>query len=96
MLENEYQSRLKKKIKERFPDCIILKNDPNIIQGIPDLLILKDNNWAALECKQHSKSKKRPNQDYYINKMNHMSFASYICPENEEDVLNAMERSFKT
>ena len=95
MNENEYQRHLKRKIKHRIPDAIILKNDPAFIQGIPDLLILRKKKWAALETKKDKDAKHRPNQDYYIREMNNMSFASFIYPENEEEVLNALERSLK-
>ena len=95
MNENKYQMTLKKKIKDRLPEAIVLKNDPNYIQGIPDLLILYKNKWAALETKKDENAKHRPNQDYYVEKMNDMSFASFIWPENEEEVLDALERSLK-
>lgn len=95
MKENEYQSGLIKRIKERFPESIILKNDPNYKQGIPDLTILYKDKWATLEVKKDEKAKHRPNQDYYINKMNEMSFSSIIFPENEKEVIDALERSFK-
>ena len=95
-LENKFQSELIEKIKERFPGCLVLKNDPNYIQGIPDLLVLYDKKWAALECKKNSSAKHRPNQDYYISKMNEMSFSSFVYPENEEEVLHEMERTFKS
>ena len=96
MLEAYYQSKLKKRIKERFPGAIVLKTDPSQLQGAPDLLILHKDKWAALEVKKSSKATKQPNQEYYVNKMNDMSFSSFIFPENEEEVLNAMERSFET
>ena len=95
-LERDFQASLIKELKNRFDGCIVLKTDPTYIQGLPDLLILHNNRWAALECKRTSKSSKRPNQDYYVNKMNDLSFASYIFPENKEEVLNDLERSFKT
>lgn len=95
MKENEFQGLLKREIKERLPGCMVLKSDPNDIQGIPDILVLYKNRWGALECKKSSNSSKRPNQDYYISKMNDMSFASFIFPENKGDVLNALEQSLK-
>lgn len=95
MKENQFQSNLIKKIKERFPGCIVLKNDPTYCQGIPDLIVLKGNKWAALECKKDSKASYRPNQQYYVDMMDEMSYAAFISPENEEDVLYDMERSFK-
>lgn len=95
MKENAFQSSLIKELKERFPGALILKNDPTYIQGIPDLIILWKNMWAALECKKNAKAMHRPNQDYYVNKMSEMSFSSFIFPENKEEVLHDLEQSFK-
>jgi hypothetical protein len=92
--ENNYQAKLVKKLYSRFPDCMILKNDSSVIQGIVDLLILYKDKWASLEVKRSADAEVRPNQDYFINKMNKMSFASYIYPENEEEVLNALQKAF--
>lgn len=93
MIESNFQKRLIVELHERFPDCIVLKNDPNYISGIPDLLILNGNKWASLEVKKSAKAKHRPNQDYYVDKMNKMSYSSFVYPENKEDVLNDLERS---
>lgn len=94
-LERSFQAKLIKELKERFPGSIVLKNDANYIQGIPDLLILYKDKWASLECKRSANAKHQPNQDYYISKMNKMSFSRMICPENKEDVLNELSRSFE-
>lgn len=96
MLERNFQSNLIKELRERFPGCIILKNDPNYIQGIPDLIILYGNRWATLELKQNARAKRRPNQDYYIDRMNQMSFSRVIYPENKEEVLYELQEAFGT
>ena len=96
MRESEFQSKLIKKIKERFPGCMVLKNDPTYIQGVPDLLILHNDKWVALECKKSEKSHHQPNQEYYINQMNQMSIARFIFPENEEEVLNEIQSAFRS
>lgn len=95
MKESEFQKFLKNELQDIFPGCIILKNDPNNIQGFPDLLILWNDRWAALECKRSEDSSRRPNQEYYIHLLDNMSFASFIYPENMEEVLDDLERSFK-
>lgn len=92
--ESQFQSSLIKKIKAQFPGCMVLKNDPNYIQGIPDLMILCNNKWAALECKRSANASHRPNQDYYISKMDEMSFARFISPENEQEVLDELQQTF--
>lgn len=96
MNENRFQAMLIKELKVRFKGCIVTKLDSAYIQGIPDLLILYKNKWATLECKKDSKSTHRPNQGYYIDTMNNMSFSKFIYPENKEDVLNELQRSFET
>ena len=90
--ENEFQSKLKKELKERYEGCIVTKLDANDIQGIPDLLILYKNKWATLENKKDSKATKQPNQDYYVNKMNDMSFSKFIYPENKKEVLEELDK----
>jgi hypothetical protein len=96
MLESNFQANLIKEIKKRFPGCIVMKNDPTYIQGIPDLIILHNDKWASLECKKNSSAKKQPNQAYYVDKMNDMSFSRFICPENKEEVLHELQQSFKS
>ena len=94
MTEPEYQSKLINKLKERFPGCIVQKEDSGYIQGIPDLLILYNNKWETLEVKIDEKANHQPNQDYYVDKMNGMSFSRFIFPENEEHVLNELTLFF--
>lgn len=95
MLENKFQSDLIKEIKQRLPGCIVMKNDPNYIQGMPDLTVLYKNHWATLECKRSSRARKQPNQEYYVDTMNEMSFSRFISPENKEDVLNELQSALK-
>lgn len=94
--ESAFQSQLIKDLKKEFPGCIVLKNDPNYKRGIPDLLVLNDDKWAALEVKRSKDASHRPNQDYYVEKMNGMSYASFVDPENKEEVLNELKRTFKS
>jgi len=98
--ESDFQKKLKDEIKRRFPGCYVLKNDPSCVQGIPDLLILYTDRWAMLEVKKDEKAykkslKDKPNQAIHVNRLNVMSFASFIFPENKEEVLDAMARSFE-
>lgn len=93
MTEAKYQSELIKKLRLLFPDCVILKNDPGYLQGIPDLVVFHEDRYAFLEVKVSERASSRPNQDYYVQKLNEMSFAAFIYPSNEEDVLSALERA---
>lgn len=90
-LERDFQAKLISSLETRFPGCIVLKNDPNYIQGFPDLSVFYKKHWAALECKKSENAPVRPNQSYYVKKLDSMSFSRFICPENKEDVLHEME-----
>lgn len=91
-LESGFQDKLRDELKELFPGCMIFKMDQ--IQGIPDLLILYKNMWATLENKKSAKAAKQPNQEYYVDLMNGMSFSSFIYPENKEQVLEELKKFF--
>lgn len=93
MLENNFQSKLIKKLKDIFPGCYVLKNDATYLQGIPDLLILYKKRWAALECKCKTKASRQTNQEYYIEELGKMSYAAFICPENEKEVLDELQQA---
>ena len=96
MLESKFQASLIKELKTLFKDCVVLKNDANYLQGFPDLLVLYNDRWAALECKRSKSASHRPKQDHYVNKLNNMSYASFICPENRNEVLNELQQAFGT
>ena len=92
-LESGFQDKLRDELKEMFPGCMVFKMDQ--IQGIPDLLVLYQDKWGALECKQHTQAKRQPNQEYYVGLMDEMSFARFINPSNKEEVLNELQSAFR-
>ncbi len=94
MLESKFQAKLKKILKQRYPGCVVLKNDPNYIQGIPDLLVLYNERWAMLECKKNALAHHQPNQDYYVKRFNEMSFSRFVYPENLDEVLMDLDGYF--
>ena len=94
-LESSFQREVIGELKERYPGCVILKNDPTYIQGFPDITVFYKNKWAALETKRSSKEKHQPNQDYYVEMLGKMSYASFIFPENKAEVFDELEQTFK-
>lgn len=95
MAESRFQKNLIHELKKRFPGCIVLKNDATYLQGIPDLTIFYGNKWATLECKRSKDAKHQPNQDYYVERMNNMSYSSFVCPENKEEVLHDLQQALQ-
>jgi len=94
--ESQFQSKLIRKLRDKYPGAIILKNDAGYLQGMADLLILNGPKWAALECKANEFAPYRPNQEFYIDLLDQMSFCRAIFPENEWEVLRALQRSFES
>lgn len=97
MRESTYQASLIKKLRKRYPEAIIMKNDPGYQQGLPDLTILHGDRWATLEVKAKPPTSPQafePNQEWFINKMNQMSFSACIYPENEKDILDGLQQAF--
>jgi hypothetical protein len=95
MLERDYQRLVIEELRQIFPGCLIVKNDSGYLQGFPDLTILWHDKWAALEVKASYDAPNMPNQEYYVDLLNNMSFAAFICPENQEEVLNALQHAFE-
>lgn len=96
MREREFQAKLIKRLRYMFEDCVILKSDANYLQGFPDLIIFFNRRWAALEVKASAEFDVQPNQGYYVELLNEMSFASFIYPENEEEVLYDLQSALES
>jgi hypothetical protein len=94
MRESRFQAQLIRELRAMFDGCVILKNDPNYLQGIPDLIVLYRDKWAALECKANESSPRQPNQVYYVDMLDDMSFAAFVSPDNKEEVLSAIQLAF--
>lgn len=94
-LERDYKPKLLERIEKRLPGVEIIFGDTRYKQGTPDVVLLYKDRWALLEVKRSPTASKRPNQDYYVDKYNSMSYAAFIHPENEEDILNELEHALK-
>lgn len=93
-LESKFQKELMDEIRAAYPGCVILKNDSGYIQGIPDWTILWKDKWAVLETKKSKNAAKQPNQEYYVDQLDNMSFSRFVYPENKEEVLRELQQAF--
>lgn len=95
-LESKFQKELIDEIRSEFPGCVILKNDSGYIQGFPDWTILYKDKWAVLECKREARAARQPNQEYYVDQLDGMSFSRIVYPENKEEVLRELREAFES
>lgn len=93
--ESRFEAHVLKRLDREFPGCFVVKNDASLVQGIPDRTVFFGDKWAMLEVKESANAPERPNQAYYVELFDRMSFARFICPENEEDVFDALQQTFK-
>ena len=93
-LESAFQKELIDEIRSKYPGCVVLKNDSSYIQGFPDWTIFYKDKWAVLEAKRDKNASKQPNQEYYANQLNDMSFSRFVYPENKEEVMRDLDRLF--
>lgn len=94
-LESKFQKDFLDEAKRRYPGCIALKNDSGYIQGFPDWTLLYKDKWAVLEMKKERGAIKQPNQEYYVDMLNSMSFSRFVFPENQEEVFEDLDTFFK-
>lgn len=97
MLEGPYKTQLTRRLYERFPNRImVVRLDSALLQGVPDMGVLFEGGfWAILEAKTSMTARRQPNQEFYVQKLNDMCFAAFICPENEEAVLNELAQEYE-
>lgn len=92
-LESSYQNYLVQHLENLYPDALVMKNDPNYRQGIPDIIVLIGSTYGIFEVKRSSNEHHQPNQDWYVNHICDCGgFASFIYPENETQVLESFNR----
>lgn len=96
LLESQFQTKLIKDLKRKFPGAVILKNDSTYLTGFPDWLILYGPRWAALEAKRSEIARKGNNQEYYIDLTNQMSYGSFVYPENKREVLRELQQALSS
>ena len=98
MLESEFKKYTKNRIIDRFPnlDLDIIDINAYNFRSMSDLVILGPEVWAALEFKRSKDSSHRPNQDYHIARLNKKGYATFVYPENLEEVLDELEVLFSS
>lgn len=94
MRESKFERHVIARLHQEFPGCFVVKNDSGLVQGIPDRTVFYGDTWAMLEVKASQDADEQPNQGYYIDFFNQMSFAAFIYPENEEDVFRELQQTF--
>jgi hypothetical protein len=93
--ESVLQSAIIKELTRQYPGAVVLKTDPSYIQGFPDLLFLQKSFWAALEVKRAKTSARQPNQEYWVNRLDLLSFSRFVYPSNLERVFDELDDALR-
>lgn len=94
-LESDFKKDLVDELKRLFPGVVILKNNEQHKQGVPDMLILYGPHWAILEVKRSRKAPYRPNQEYYLDTWGEHGYTATIYPENKKEILYELELALR-
>lgn len=92
--ESQYQRQLINRLRAELPGCVVLKNDEQYLQGVPDLVVLHKGGWAMLEVKRSADYSLEPNQSFYLELFGEMAFSAIVYPENEDEVIDALQSAF--
>ena len=91
MKEADFQKTIVRWLRSK--GCLVLKYQQNATTraGIPDIIFLKEGFWGAIEVKKSKTAKYRPGQKEMVAKMNEMSWAKVVFPENWADTRKELE-----
>lgn len=90
--EKKFKISIKDFLEENYKGSILLNLDPSSNpQGINDTLFLYKNCWAGLEFKRSRLAEVRPNQPYWVKRLDQMSFSRFIFPENANKVMAELD-----
>jgi len=98
MRENVFKAKVIEKLKKALGPCVVIKISPvNQIEGFPDLLILYEERWAALEVKKSERAYAGSNQEWWIMHLGQMgAYTNFIYPENMSEVLNEVQHALQS
>ena len=88
--ENKFKDKIKKRLN-LFPNSYHFTKEAVSLRVIPDIIGCSNGKFFALEVKASRNSNKTEMQKHILEKIKRAgSFASFIYPENEEEVLTAL------
>lgn len=96
MLESEFKRKFKNMLEQSYPGCVLVDINPEQFRSFPDLLFLYDKFWATFEMKRTVGSAVRPNQPYWVEKLDNMSFSRFVEPGTAKEVLDDLARAIQS
>lgn len=91
--EAQLQRKIITWLKER--GCVVIKLSavPGVPNGIPDVLFLKGKHWGFFEVKASPTARFQPLQKEWVAKLDSMSYARVVYPENWKSIKDELENS---
>ena len=94
-LESDFEADFMERLDQAMPEPgFWIKGNSAMRQGVPDRMYLNGGHWAALEFKKDKTAEAQPNQPYYVEKLGEMSYASFVYPENADEVISEIRKAF--
>lgn len=89
--ESDFQAKVIKQLKSMGLAVVKNQAGPGVPTGFPDITAFGEGIYFCLECKTSARAKKQPRQDYWVNKLNEWSYATFIYPSNYDKVMSEIK-----
>jgi len=90
--ESTLQTTVKKFLKSKGCEVLVIRPQPGIPDGWEDIMFLKEGFWGCIETKKSATAKYQPLQQERLKKHNEWSWARRVYPENWNEVKAELER----
>lgn len=89
--ESSLQSNIRKYLKSKGCYVLVIRPQPGIPDGCPDILFMLEGFWGAIEVKDSPTAKWQPLQKETLEKLNAWSWAKRVDPTNWHTIRQELE-----
>ena len=85
-IEKRLQTTIRKEAKKLGFEVLVIRPNPGIPDGFPDVLLLKEGFWGTIEVKDSPTAIYQPLQEERLEKYNDWSWSRRVDPTNWAEV----------
>ncbi len=90
-VESDLQSNIRKYLKSKGCYVLVIRPQPGIPDGCPDIIFMIDGFWGAIEVKDGPKAKWQPLQRETLEKLDIWSWGARVDPTNWSIIRQELE-----
>ena len=90
-IESTLQSNIRKYLRSKGCYVLVIRPQPGIPEGCPDIIFMLEGFWGSIEVKKDPKADYQPLQEVTIAKHNQWSWSRRVDPTNWAQVKAELE-----